>query len=45
MNINDVLFVLLIVIAMMIPFVAPSLIEKRDRDNDGRRTQDTDREG
>ncbi len=44
MNINDVLFVLLIVIAMMIPFVAPSLIEKRDREN-GRRTQDTDREG
>ena len=44
MNISDVLFVLLIVIGMMIPFVAPSLIEKRDREN-GRRTRDTDREG
>ena len=44
MNISDVLFVLLIVFAMMIPFVAPSLIEKRDREN-GRRTRDTDREG
>ena len=44
MNISDVLFVLLIVIALAIPFVAPSLVEKRDRDN-GRRAQDTDREG